>query len=327
MPVRIGFLGIADLHAWSYVACIRRHPEAEGIGVWDFDPTRRENFAQHAHLDHYASAQELIASSDAIIIASENTRHAELIEMAAAAGKPILCEKPLAPNAEHAERILSALEAANVPLMTAFPCRYSPAYQRLKERVKSGDIGKIQAICSTNRGRCPFDWFVDKTLSGGGAMIDHVVHVADLLRDLLGEDAEAVFAQIGNGMYDQEWEDTAMLHLTFPSGIFATLDSSWSRSQSYKTWGDVTMNVVGEKGVLELDMFGQAVDHYHDPEMRHHVSGYGSNLDEAMVADFIRVAKGEIEPPITAYDGIQASRVAWAGYASVASGQPSSPAA
>ena len=153
-------------------------------------------------------------------------------------------------------------------------------------------------------------------------MIDHTVHVADLLRSLLNEEPTRVTAQIGNNMYGQEWDDTAMLTIDFPSGIFATLDSSWSRPQSYKTWGDVTMNVVGDSGVIELNMFGQEIDRYNDSKVTHTVGGYGSNLDAAMVDDFVRICIDDRPSPITANDGIQAARVAIGGYQSARSGQP-----
>src|SRR5207237_7741980 len=163
-----------------------------------------------------------------------------------------------------------------------------------------GEIEKIEGICATNRGKCPFGWFVEKEKSGGGSMIDHVVHVADLLRVLLGEEVATVQAQTGNNMYGKEWEDTAMLTLEFPSGIFATIDSSWSRPQSFKTWGDVTMNVVGEQGVIELNMFGQEIDRYVDGQVTHTVAGYGSNLDAALIGDFVKCCLEGSEPPITA---------------------------
>jgi predicted dehydrogenase len=218
--------------------------------------------------------------------------------------------------------MIRAAEEAGVVLMTAFPVRYSPAFARLKERVAAGEIGAIQAVCATNRGRCPFGWFVQPELSGGGAMIDHVVHVADLFRDLLGEEPARVQAQIGSNMYGQTWDDTAMVTVEFPSGIFATLDSSWSRPQSFRTWGDVTMNVVGESGVIELDIFGPGVSAYAEGNMTHTLASYGSDLDALLVDDFVRCCLGEREVTVTGFDGLQAARVAIAGYQSVREGQP-----
>lgn len=322
MPIRVGFLGVAHMHAWGYVHALQHRSDAQLAGVWDSDPQRAEAFASKSGQTAFADADQLLSEVDAVVICSENRQHAALGVVAAQHGKHILCEKPLVTSKEEADVFLGATKAAGVKLMTAFPCRYSPAWTRLKERVKAGDVEKIKAICATNRGRCPFDWFVETDKSGGGAMIDHTVHVADLLRDLLGKSPERVFAQTGHNMYEKAWEDTAMLTLDYGDGVFATLDSSWSRSQSFKTWGDVTMSVVGEEGVIEMDMFGQAIDRYQDANMRHTLMGWGSNLDGSLVDDFVRCILNDTAPTVSGEDGWEAARVALAGYEAVRTGQP-----
>jgi predicted dehydrogenase len=314
------------MHAWGYGSAARRLDEVTLTGVWDRESERMGRFASDFETSAAGSAEELLEGCDAVVVCSENTRHAEDVEAACRAGRAVLCEKPLVTSAEEKERLFAAADAGGVQVMTAFPCRFSPAFKRLKERVDGGDVGRIVGICATNRGRCPGGWFVKKELSGGGAMIDHTVHVADLLRVLLGAEPETVQAMTGNNVHGQEWEDTAMLTLGFPGGVFATLDSSWSRPKSYKTWGDVTMNVVGDKGVLELDMFSQALDAYSDEPPRHAVAPFGSDLDELLLADFVRCAQEGSPPSVTKEDGWKAVRVALAGYASARSGQPESPA-
>jgi predicted dehydrogenase len=320
MSLRVGILSVAHLHAWGYVAAMKAHPEVDLAGAWDDNSERLTLFAKSADIAQFEDIDLLLDRVDAVVICSENTRHASMAQKAESRGKHILCEKPLVTNEADAATMREIAE--RVKVMTAFPCRYSPAFKRLRERVEAGEIGAIKAICATNRGRCPFDWFVQTELSGGGAMIDHTVHVADLLRVLLGEEPARVQAQTGTNMYGKEWDDTAMLTLEFPSGIFATLDSSWSRPQSYKTWGDVTMNVVGEQGVIELNMFGQEIDVYSDGTVTHTLAGYGSNLDSALVDDFVRCCLEDTSSPISVHDGIQAARVAMAGYRSAELGQP-----
>lgn len=310
MPIRVGFLGVAHMHAWGYVSALQSCGNARVTAVWDHETRRKDTFALEHGLQQAESIEDLLDRSDAVIITSSNRSHAELAGKAADAGKAILCEKPLVTNEEEEKQMVAAVKG-KTRLMTSFPCRFAPSYARLKERVKAGDIGDIQAICATNRGRCPFDWFVDLEESGGGAMIDHTVHVADLLRDLLGAEPNAVQAQIGNNMYGQEWEDTAMLTLEYPNGVFASLDSSWSRPQSYKTWGDVTMNVVGSKGVIELNMFGQAADVY---TKSHGMGSYGSSLDSALVEEWLASIQEDREPSVTLEDGLAASRVAMEAY-------------
>ena len=319
MPLRVGLLTAAHLHVWGYLHALQAHPEAEVVGIWDFDAERGADFGEKAGIPQFEELDDLFAVCDAVGIVSENRRHAELGIAAANAGKHILCEKPLTTTVEDGERLLSAVEAAGVRLMTAFPCRLAPAWARVKARVASGEIGTLRAICATNRGRCPFGWFVNTEESGGGAMIDHVVHVGDLLRDLLG-DPILVQAQTGNGMYGEEWEDIAMLTLEFPGGVFATLDSSWSRPKTYYTWGDVTMTLVGDKGVIEMDMFGPHLDVTGPNGFG--IAGFGSNADCAMVGEFVAACLERRTPKVTGHDGLQAAKIALAGFESVRRRQP-----
>lgn len=321
MAIRVGVMSSAHMHAWGYAAGLKKNPEAVLAGIWDPDEVRGSAFARQFASERFETPDALFAACDAVIVTCENKLHAEYVELAAAAGKPILCEKPLATSAEEWERMRVATERAGVQFMTAFPCRYSPAFRRLRERVVAGEIGPIRAICATNRGRNPGGWFIQPELSGGGAMIDHVVHVTDLLRVLLGTDPVSVQAFTGNNMYGQVWDDTAMLTLEFADGVFATLDSSWSRPASYKTWGDVTMNVVGDKGVIELNMFGQGFDHYVNDPRGIHLAGFGSDLDAGLVDDFLRCVRDGGTPPITGEDGWKASQVALAGYESTRTGE------
>jgi predicted dehydrogenase len=279
-------------------------------------------FCSDQDIPYFSRIEDLLYAVDAVVVTSENHRHLGLVESAASMKKHVICEKPVVARAEDVQKIVKAVSDAGIHFMTAFPCRFSPAFQRLKARIENGDIGTVRAISATNRGTCPFSWFVQPELSGGGAMIDHVVHVTDLLRNLLGEEVIRVQAQIGNNVYGQEWEDTALLTLEFQSGIFATLDSSWSRPTNYKTWGDVTMTVVGDKGMIEMDMFGPGLDVYRTAAKRFSSSSYGSNLDQAMVDAFIVAIQSDSTPPVTLFDGVQAARVALAGYRSVAAGGP-----
>ncbi len=322
MPVRLGMLSAAHVHAPSYAACSKAIEDSEFVGVWDDDPARGQRFASEHGVPFFANRDELLDAVDAVIVTSENTKHADNVEAAAAKGKHVICEKPLAVTPEQAERILGACDRAGVILMTAFPCPFTPSFRSLADKVRNGAIGKVLAIAATNHGRCPFGWFVQKEHSGGGAMIDHVVHVADILRRLLGEEPVRVQAQAGHNTYAQEWEDVAMLTLEYPSGVFATLDASWSRPSAFRTWGDVTMKVVGEKGVIEVDMFGQGINVTSARDGSFSLSPYGSNADLLMLKEFVRAVLAHDRPEVTGQDGWAAARVAVAGYESLKTGQP-----
>ncbi|MBS1728844.1 MAG: Gfo/Idh/MocA family oxidoreductase [Armatimonadetes bacterium] len=315
MSLRIGLVSAAHVHTPSYAHQFANHERTTVSGVWDDDAARGKKFAADRGLRFFAKLDDLLDECDAVAISSENNKHADHIQACANAKKPIICEKPVVAKREEFDVVRRAVNDNGIKFMTAFPCRFSPAYQALRARVQSGEVGTIRAINATNRGTCPGRWFTDPSLSGGGAMIDHVVHVADLLRDLLGQEPSSVYAQIGNNMYGQVWDDTAMVSLEYPSGVFATLDSSWSRPPSFKTWGDVTMKIVGDDGVLNLDMFGQGIDLYrNDAKVSHGLAGYGSDMDGAMVEAFIRSVLDNEPIAVTLEDGLAAVSVSLRAY-------------
>ena len=314
MSVRLGLLGVAHMHATSYAHCLTQNPRASYVGLWDADAARASEFQKSYGGEVFESAEAMFPQVDAVGIASENVHHHDLALRAIQAGKHVICEKPLATTTAHAREMVDAARDAGVVFMTAFPCPFSPAFEKLVGRVQRGEIGKVVAVCATNRGRCPGGWFIQKELSGGGAMIDHTVHVADLLYRLLGAEPERVTAATGNNIHGGNWEDTAMVTLEYPGGVFATLDSSWSRPAHYRTWGDVTMNIVGEKGVIEMDMFGPSVEVYTSGHASH---GYGSNLDALMFDEFVAAILDQRAPKVTGEDGLRAVRVAEMAYASL----------
>ncbi len=316
-PLKLGIVGVAHMHCWSYVHSFRNSSQVQLVGFYEEDPMKRESFERDAKVKSYLNLDELLAECNLAAICSENAGHKRLTLAAAKHQAHILTEKPLATTLADGEAMVQATAAAGVNLMTAFPCRFSPAYQSLKKRISAGEIGKILALRTTNRGKCPFDWFVEPEKSGGGAMIDHTVHVADLLFDLLGKEPVQVTAHIGSNRYGQSWEDTAMLCLDYEDGTFATLDSSWSRPANFKTWGDVTLFVQGTEGSLSIDLFGQGVEVYQD-KGAYQLNGYGSDMDRLMINEFISSVVENRKPAVTGEHGLAALRVALAGYDSLA---------
>src|SRR5580692_4062776 len=112
MPLRVGILSCAHMHVYGYAHGLKSHPDAEIVGLWDDVPERAETFAQKTGIPFVGFMDDLLASVDA----------------AAKAGKQILCEKPLGASEEHLKRIENAVQTSGVTFMTAFPCRFSPAY-------------------------------------------------------------------------------------------------------------------------------------------------------------------------------------------------------
>lgn len=119
-------------------------------------------------------------------------------------------------------------------------------------------------------------------------MIDHTVHVIDLLRWFWNVEVAEVYAEVGYNLVHPGLglDDVGLLSFTLSNGAFGTLDTSWSRPKSYATWGDVTIEVVGEKGVANADVFAQKVDVYSDAVGKGQWLGWGSNIDMGLMRDF-----------------------------------------
>lgn len=314
------------MHAYSYVAAMTSRPDVAFVGIWDEDPSRGKEQAQAHGTRFFGSLDDLLGENlDGVMVCSDNASHAKLV-IKAAESKPkaILCEKPIATTLEDAQAMVDACDKSGAFLGIAFPCRYSPAFQRACGAVREGKLGDLLAIRATNHGVCPFGWFVEKERSGGGAVIDHTVHVADLNRVLLGREATEVYAETGNRMYHQDWEDCGFLTISYDGGVFSTLDSSWSRPRkSFNTWGDVTMEIVGTGGVIAIDMFNQAITHYSEQSGKGNLAGWGSNLDAGLVNDFLARARGEETTTLASgYDGLKALEVALGAYRSAATKAP-----
>lgn len=307
--IQVGFLGVRHVHAPAYVAALQ--------GLANLGPVHEpDQAASKAFGLQEGTLDEVVNSCDALIIAGTNVEHTTMAVAALSEGKHVLCEKPLVTHEADGAMLVELAQAQGCVLMTAFPCPYSPAFTKLQTKLK--DIGELRAICATNRGQCPGGWFVDPAQSGGGAIVDHTVHLADLLWRIIGGEPESVYVSSNNLMHGSDVEDCAILTLRYKNGVFATIDASWSRPKAYKTWGDVTMNVVGDGGVIEANLFNQSLDVTTD---QHRQSGYGSNLDRLMVQEFLAAIAEKREPLTSGEDGLRACRVAWAAQRSAVSGQ------
>jgi len=315
--VKIGMISFAHGHAVSYAGCINKLPGAGIAWIYDEMPERARVMAETFNapvLDDLAG----LADSDcvAVVICSENINHLKFVELAAKAGKDILCEKPLATCSEDAGAMVKICVENNVRLMTAFPCRFHPAFKRLKNMVDTGLLGDVLAIKATNQGMCPWGWFVDKKLAGGGAVTDHTVHVLDLIRCLTGQEADSVYAEVDNSMFGKDFDDTGIVNVTMENGIFATIDCSWTRPKTNPIWGNVKLEVTGTKGVCSVDLLNQKADVFSDTTNRHYYEYWGDDMDYIMLREFTQCLETGSPFPVTGVDGARAVEVVEAAYES-----------
>jgi predicted dehydrogenase len=324
--MKIGIMSVAHPHAESYIQCLRAMPEVEVIGVADDDAARGKQYAQQFDIRYFDSYAALLSQKlDGVVVCSETFNHRALTEMAAKAGAHVLCEEPLATSVEDAQAMIDACEKAGVVLMTAFPMRYSAPIGEIYKLVSAGGLGRVYAVNGTNQGAYPKrTWFVDKNLSGGGAIIDHVVHVADLLRWILDSEVTEVFAEANRILYagKRQVETGGLVSLTFANGTIATIDCSWSKPMYYPTWGGLSLEIVGEKGLTTVNAYKQALSVYRDARQRPEIVYWGSDINQGMLEDFVYTIEDGYPPMVTGYDGLKAVEIVAAAYRSVESGQP-----
>jgi predicted dehydrogenase len=326
--MKIGIMSFAHHHAEAYIANLRQIEGVEIAGVADDDVERARSFAQRYEAPFAPSYEALLASRpDGVIVASENSRHRPLVEMAAAAGAHVLCEKPLATTLTDARAIVDACEAAGVLLMTAFPMRFSAPLQAVKQQLDIGDLGVVYAFNATNQGELPTahrDWFVDRELAGGGAIMDHTVHLVDIMRWYLGSEVEEVYAQSNRVFYasEVEVETGALEMLRFQNGVFATIDASWSRPPYWPTWGGLAFEMVTDRGAVLVDAFSQNLTVYRHDLGRASWLHWGSDANQAMIAEFVSAIREQRQPAVTGMDGYRALEVTLAAYESAEKGEP-----
>lgn len=320
--MKLGIISVAHMHAYSYAQAIRQMEGVELAGVADEDEVRGKAAADKWGVPFFHNYRDLLATDiDAVIVTSENAKHHEHTAAAAQAKKHVLCEKPLATTVEAAQEMIDCCREQGVILQTAFPVRFHPAVVRAKQLVDQGKLGRIMAIRGTNRGKNPGGWFVDPALSGGGAVIDHTVHVVDLMRWFMGAEVREVYAEVDSLLTESKVDDCGILTMEFENGVFATLDCSWSRNKTFPSWGDVTLEIIGTEGTLSLDVFAQKLDVYNNDKGLFHTN-WGDDMDSELVGDFVASVRERKAPSVTGEDGMRAVEVARAAYQSAETKYP-----
>ncbi|MGE5507259.1 MAG: Gfo/Idh/MocA family protein [Chitinophagales bacterium] len=322
--IKVGLLSFAHMHAYSYASALKALPGVELVGIADEDAVRGREAAARFGTEYVPDYEMLLARTlDAVVICSANAQHAELTIAAAKAGKHVLVEKPIATNVADAHRMIDACREAGVQLQVAFPVRYQPAVARVKALIDQGIIGRVVAVKGTNHGQMPGGWFIDRAQAGGGAVMDHTVHVVDLMRWFLGKEVISVYAEVGDSLLHPGLgiDDAGLLSMELEGGTFATLDTSWSRPQSFPVWGDVTMEIVGTGGVISLDAFAQNVQVYSDVEGKASWENWGDDMNVALVRDFVESVRTGQPVKVTGHDGLKAMEVALAAYRASAEGR------
>jgi myo-inositol 2-dehydrogenase/D-chiro-inositol 1-dehydrogenase len=230
VTVRVGVLGTGRIGRMHAELIARRIPKAVLAVVYDVNADAAAMVAASLAVPAAADAHELIDSPDvdAVAICTSTETHVELIEAAAAAGKPIFCEKPIAQDLELVDRALAAVERAGVLFMVGFNRRFDPAHRSVHDAVASGAVGDVHVLRITSRDPEPPP--AGYVRASGGIFRDMTIHDFDMARYVTGSDVVEVTARgavrIDPMFADAGDVDTAVVVMTHESGALTVIDNS-----------------------------------------------------------------------------------------------------
>lgn len=229
-PVRIGFLGAGLIAAYHAVQLNLAGESNRIVAVHDPDADRARALAQGQGAEVAGGPEEVVASSDAVFVCTWTAAHERAVELAAAAGVPVFCEKPLSVDLASARRVAAA--GAAVPTMVGLVLRSTPAFLGLRELLSEPEVGRVMNVVFRDdqylptQGMYASTWRGEIDKCGAGALLEHSIHDLDILEWLLGP-VESVAAQQGHFHGLDGIEDTVSVLLRFAGGTIGTLSSVW----------------------------------------------------------------------------------------------------
>ena len=290
------------------------------------DAKKAREAAEQYGIPHiFPSTEELCRCPevDAVLVTTPNACHLQDVLTATSAGKPVLCEKPMAVDAEQCRLMVEAARKAGVLLGVAQVFRFEESTKRFRERIAAGEIGRpifARAEFSYPGVGHARTWLYDRSMSGGGPIADVGVHCIDVLRYILEDEVRLVGAIGRSDEQAGNVEVAAILTLEFGRGTLATVLVS-TRAQ-YRT----PIEVVGDAAVLRADNALNV-----EKPVRLKLWRDGSLLSEETVSNQLAYAKqvdafaaaveGRKSFPVTGEEGWKNQLVLDAAYRSLFSGQ------
>jgi len=252
----IGPGGISGAHCRGY---LKHADKVKVVALCDINPEairrRRDQLGDQsiaAYDDWKKMLREMGDRIDAVDICLPHHLHAPAILDAAAAGKHILCEKPMCISLAEADAIEKAVRAAGITYMSAHNQLFMPVVQEARRMIQAGELGRVYWLRSQDcfiagRTRAQWGWRANLQTQGGGELIDTGYHPTYRLLYLANSPVAAVRGNMGRFHAEIDGEDTASVQVRFENGIMGEIFTSWAMNLP---WGTHHIHVIGEKGQL-----------------------------------------------------------------------------
>ncbi|MFC2124834.1 Gfo/Idh/MocA family protein [Bacteroidota bacterium] len=256
-PRKIAMLGAGFIGDF-YTATLHRHRGADRVvSVYSRTKETAKKLAERWSLDKYSDNMEEVCNDpdvDTVVIGLPNYQHLESVEIAAKAGKDIMITKPLGRNAKEAKAMLEAVDKASIFAGYLEDLVYTPKTLKAVQSVKNGALGDILWVRSRETHPGPHsDWFWNKELSGGGAIIDMGCHCIEIARNFIGKDIKPieVVCWADTQVKPIEAEDHAIGLVKYANGAIGQFEVSWN----FRGGMDLRDEVSGVEGTIFLDHF------------------------------------------------------------------------
>jgi len=314
----IGVLGVGAMGKRHAENIRRLVPEARLIAVADVAADQARQVAAELEIEHgFATFEDMLERKDidCVVIATPDKFHAEAIRTAAAAGKQILCEKPLALSLADAHAALEAVAKAGVHLQIGFMRRYDPGYAAAMKRIEAGEIGEPVVFKSIGRDKDAPPISSYQSRLNGMLFYNNTIHDFDLARWLMRDEIKEVqaYATVAIRPEVAEFGDivAGVVNLKYGRGAIGNIESYVQAIYGY----DVRTEIAGSKGSILVGSLQQSSVTFLTSEggtqtLADHFLTRFEDAYVAEVQDFVQSMLHDRAPRVSGEDGLRALEIA-----------------